>query len=300
MSDNRDPCHAPPLGFISVLDYALEYNAVPAGLWMTDHWNAIRRHWQLLGAPLRPPAEAVETYQRELDLSKSHVVLLGVTPELAGLGETMTAVDESPEMIAGIWPGDTGTRKAINGDWHELPLPDASMEAVIGDGCLSALASSTARQSLFAAIAKTLRLDGRAGLRLFAGPETPYKPADVQALALSGAVSTFHELKWRVAMTAAGSAPDHAIPVKSILERFDDLFPDRQELNACTGWGLPVIGTIDVYRNSKAVYSFAPVSALMEEAKVFFGDVSTVSTGVYGFAEQCPLLILRSPRRRTA
>ncbi|MBN9218423.1 MAG: methyltransferase type 11 [Mesorhizobium sp.] len=267
---------------------------------MTGHWNRIRGHWQLLGPPLRPPMEAVETYKRVLDISNSHVVLLGVTPELAGLGAAMTAVDESSDMIAGIWPGDTDMRKAIHGDWLDLPLPDAGMEAAIGDGCLSALASSIARQSLFAAIAKTLRPDGRAGLRLFAGPEIPYKPADVQALALSGAVSTFHELKWRVAMTAAGNAPDHAIPVKTILDRFDELFPDRQELSAQTGWALPVIGTIDVYRNSNAVYSFAPVSALISEAKAFFGDVGTVSTGSYGFAEQCPLLTLRSPRRRTA
>ncbi|TIT47677.1 MAG: methyltransferase type 11, partial [Mesorhizobium sp.] len=36
---------------------------------MTDHWNAIRGHWKLLGPPLRPPTEAVETYHRELDLS---------------------------------------------------------------------------------------------------------------------------------------------------------------------------------------------------------------------------------------
>jgi SAM-dependent methyltransferase len=264
---------------------------------MSGHWNAIRRHWQLLGAPLRPPLEVVESYNRELNLARSHVVLLGVTPELAGLGAGMTAVDESADMIAGIWPGDTHTRRAITGDWFDLPFATGSVEAVIGDGCLSVIGSYTARRALFSAIARVLTPDGRAGLRLYASPQTTDDPEAVRALALSGGVETFHELKWRVAMIATSNAPDHVIPVKTITERFDALFPDRDELSSRTGWELPVIGTIDVYTKSQAVYSFAPAAALIEEAGAFFGDVRIASTGSYGLAERCPLLVLRSPKR---
>ncbi|MBZ9741341.1 class I SAM-dependent methyltransferase [Mesorhizobium sp. CO1-1-4] len=219
-----------------------------------------------------------------------------MTPELAGLGATMIAVDESSDMIAGIWPGDTASRRAIIGNWLDLPDSGASVDAVIGDGCLSALGFSAAREALFAAIARVLHFDGRAGLRLFACPETRDHPAAMQALALSGGVSTFHELKWRIAMTATGPAPDHAIPVKTIAERFDALFPDRQELSARTGWEMPVIATIDVYRNSPAIYSFAPTMTLIGEAEAFFDNVCIVPTGSYGLAERCPLLVLRSPR----
>ncbi|TIU45490.1 MAG: methyltransferase type 11, partial [Mesorhizobium sp.] len=38
--------------------------------------------------------------------------------------------------------------------------------------------------------------------------------------------------------------------------------------------------------------------ALVEEAKVFFDDVDVASTGTYGLAERCPLLVLRAPKRR--
>ncbi|MBZ9816771.1 class I SAM-dependent methyltransferase [Mesorhizobium sp. CA7] len=264
---------------------------------MTEHWNAIRKHWQLLGSPLRPPAQVVEAYERELELSQSHVVMLGVTPELAGLGATMTAVDESPDMIAGIWPGDTDMRKAVQGDWFDLPFPGASIEALIGDGCLSVIGAADLRRTLFASIARSLKSVGRAAIRLYASPGTPDDPKDVRALALSGGVSTFHELKWRVAMTAIGGAPDYTIPVRGILEQFDRMFPDREELSARTGWELPTIGTIDVYRNSSVVYSFAPAAALIKEAQTFFDDVRLASTGTYGLAERCPLLVLRSPRR---
>ncbi|MBZ9766763.1 class I SAM-dependent methyltransferase [Mesorhizobium sp. CA6] len=263
---------------------------------MTEHWNAIRRHWQLLGSPLRPPPQVVEAYNRELDLARSHVVMLGVTPELAGLGASTTAVDESSDMIAGIWPGDTDMRKAVQGDWFDLPFPGASIEALIGDGCLSVIGAADLRRSLFVSIARALKSDGRAAIRLYASPGTPDDPKDVRALALSGGVSTFHELKWRVAMTAIGGAPDYTIPVRGILEQFDRMFPDREELSARTGWELPTIGTIDVYRSSSVVYSFAPAAALIKEAQTFFDDVRLASTGTYGLAERCPLLVLRSPK----
>jgi len=264
---------------------------------MTDHWNAIRHHWQLLGPPLRPPPEAVAAYERELDLRDADVVLLGVTPELAGLGATMLAVDESANMIAGIWPGDTLTRRAVIGDWLDLPIGPASSEAVIGDGCLSVMSGSDARLALFRSIARVLKPRARAAIRLFASPAKPESPETVRALALSGAIATFHELKWRIVMLETGGAPDFAIPVKAIVGRFDALFPDRKELSERTGWALPVIGTIDVYESSSAVYSFAPAAAILDEAKAYFGDVNVASTGTYGLAERCPLLVLRSPRR---
>ncbi|MDG4895271.1 methyltransferase domain-containing protein [Mesorhizobium sp. WSM4976] len=265
---------------------------------MTEHWNAIRRHWQLLGSPLRPPLEVVQAYDRELELGRSHVVMLGVTPELAGLGAAMTSVDESADMIAGIWPGDTDTRKAVRGDWFDLPFPVASVDALIGDGCLSVMGSADLRRTLLASIARALKANGRAAIRLYTSPATGDQPQDVRALALSGGVSTFHELKWRVAMTATGGAPDYTIPVTGILEQFHRIFPDREELSTRTGWELPVIGTIDVYRNSSAAYSFAPAEALIVEAQMFFDDVRLASTGTYGLAERCPLLVLRSPKRR--
>ncbi|MFA6156855.1 class I SAM-dependent methyltransferase [Mesorhizobium sp.] len=264
---------------------------------MTDHWDAIRRHWQLLGSPLCPPAEAVAAYERELGLRSLDVVLLGVTPELAGLGRTLLAVDESAAMISGIWPGDTASRKAVAGNWFELPLANGSADAVIGDGCLSALDSSAARLTLLAEIARVLKPGARAALRAYASPDVADDLQGVRTLALSGGVATFHELKWRIAMSRAAGDPDHAIPVRAILDAFDALFPDREELVSATGWELPVIGTIDAYTNSQTVYSFAPIARLIEEASRWFDDVRMASTGTYGLAERCPLIVLGSPKR---
>jgi SAM-dependent methyltransferase len=264
---------------------------------MTGHWDAIRRHWQLLGSPLRPPPEAVATYERELDLQPAYVLLLGVTPELAGLGRTMLAVDESAAMISSIWPGDTACRKATIGNWLDLPVAAESVEAVIGDGCLSALDSSVARLALFAEIARVLKPGGRAGLRIFASPQTPDNPQAVRALTLSGGVASFHELKWRIAMSCTGSDPDRTVEVRAILDAFNALFADREALAAKTGWTLPVIGTIDVYATSRASYSFATAAVLVDEALSRFDRVRLAATGTYGMAERFPLLVLGSPRQ---
>jgi SAM-dependent methyltransferase len=264
---------------------------------MTSHWDAIRRHWQLLGSPLRPPPEAVETYGRELDLQSADVLLLGVTPELAGLGRTMLAVDESAAMISGIWPGDTASRKAVVGNWLDLPIASESVDAVIGDGCLSALDSSTARLALFGEVARVLRPGGRAGLRLFASPQAPEDLHAVRALTLAGGVASFHELKWRIAMCCTDGDPDRTIKVRAILDAFNALFADREELASSTGWALPVISTIDVYAASQASYSFATAAVLVDEALSRFDRVRLAPTGTYSVAERFPLLVLESPRR---
>jgi SAM-dependent methyltransferase len=223
--------------------------------------------------------------------------MLGVTPELAAIGRKLTAIDQSPEMIAGIWPGDTDTRRAVPGDWLDMPMGRDSVMAIIGDGCLSALGSSRERRRLLAEIARTLRPDGRAVIRTFASPEMPEDLATVHTRAMAGAAGTFHALKWRIAMACAAADPDRAMPVATILEAFERLFPDRQALAAATGWPLPVIGTIDVYARSNTVYCFATLAMLTEEAAEHFGGVEITPTGRYPLAECCPLLVLTGPRK---
>jgi len=265
----------------------------------TSHWDAVRRHWDLLGPPLRPPPEAVAAYRRALGWS-DEIVMLGVTPELATIGRKLTALDQSPQMIAGIWPGDTDMRRATIGDWLGMPVERDSATAIIGDGCLSALGSSGERRRLFREIARVLRPDGRAVVRTFASPDRPEDPAAIRTLAMTATAGTFHALKWRIAMACAAADPGRAIPVGTILKAFNRLFPDRDALASANGWPLPVIGTIDVYARSETVYSFATVAMLSAEAAECFNDVDVVSSGDYAFSEHCPLMVLNRPRKPEA
>jgi SAM-dependent methyltransferase len=262
---------------------------------MTNHWDNYHRHWMLLEAPLRPTPEIVAIFERELDLAGADIALLGVTPELAVLGKSILAIDQSAAMISGVWAGDNASRNAIAGNWLDLPVAGASTEAVIGDGCLSAVASKAARSRLYSEIARVLKAGGRAGIRVFAAPETTEDLASIKAEV--DAIGNFHALKWRIAMASTTGIPDFAIKVRAIRDTFDRLFPDREALARRTGWSIASINTIDVYAGSEIDYSFTPLAILVEEAKDWFGDVRVVPSGSYPLAERCPLLVLRSPRR---
>lgn len=262
---------------------------------MTSHWEKLQRHWSLLGPPLKPPPEAVDAYRDILRPRDAEVVLLGVTPELADLGRTVVALDESEQMIAMVWPGDTASRRAIRGSWFDMPFEDATVGLVAGDGCVSVLDTPATRARFFAEVARVLRPGGRAALRAFASPEAPEPLDAVRVRALGGGVSSFHELKWRVAMARAAGHCGRTIAVRSIREAFEATFPDREELCDATGWDLATVGTIDAYAESPAIYSFPTAQAFAAEARRFFDDVRVLSSGNYPFAEQCPMLVLTGP-----
>lgn len=263
---------------------------------MTNHWDNYHRHWKLLDAPLRPTAETVAIFDRELDLRNADVLLLGVTPELAILGRSMLAVDQSATMISGVWAGDNALRRAIAGNWLDLPVDRASIDAIIGDGCLSAVDSKADRNALFGEIARVLKPGMHAAIRVFARPETSDDLRSIEALVLAGGVENFHALKWRIAMACTTDDCDCAIKVRTIRDTFDSLFPNREALAARTGWSMVSINTIDVYAGSDISYSFATLAMLIDEASNWFGDVRVVPSGSYPLAERCPLLVFGATR----
>ena len=265
---------------------------------MTDHWGAMQAHWRLLGEPLRPPAEAVLAFERELGLADADAVMLGVTPELAGLGRTLLAVDSSEQMVLNVWPGDRTGRRAVVGDWVDLPVESASVDAILGDGSLIVVGSAATQRGIFAEAARILKSDGRGAIRTFASPRFPDSLDRVRAMAMTGRVSSFHELKWRVAFARAFDHPERVVMVRAIRDAFNETFPDRMELAATTGWSLPVIGTIDIYEKSDAAYIFSVAETLAEQAREFFADVVIASSGSYPLAVQCPMIVFRKPLRR--
>lgn len=265
---------------------------------MTNHWDSYHRHWKLLDAPLRPTPETVGIFERELDLGNADVLLLGVTPELAVLGRSMLAIDQSAAMISGVWAGDNTSRRAMTGNWLDLPVEQKSFDAVIGDGCLSAVDTKAARGSLFGEIARVLKPGRHAAIRVFARPETGDDLRGIEALVLAGGIENFHALKWRIAMACTTGDCDSSVDVQAIRAAFDKLFPDREALAARTGWSMASINTIDVYAGSETRYSFATLAMLEDEARGWFDQVHVVPSGSYPLAERCPLLVLGSAKLR--
>lgn len=102
-------------------------------------WNDLAGLWAGFCPPLCPDSADVAAFAEAIAGRDNHVLLLGVTPQLAGLGQRLTAVDHSPQMIARVWPGNTAQREAIEGEWLGGIPADRGYSAVISDGGLICL-----------------------------------------------------------------------------------------------------------------------------------------------------------------
>jgi len=146
-------------------------------------------------------------------------------------------------------------------------------------------------------VARVLKPGGRAAIRLFAAPEIREAIAGIAADAGGG---SFHAFKLRVAVSLAGPDPDCSVSVGRIRAAIEALHPDREALARATGWKLEEIATMDAYRNSDVIYSFATAARLVREAGSFFGEVRLAPSGSYHMADRCPVLVMRQARRHTA
>lgn len=263
---------------------------------MSDLWANLFRMWDLIKAPLRPHPDVVEAMKLALRTDGADMALFGVTPEFARLGKSLVAIDANPHMIGALWIGDEADRRAIVGNWLELPLPDSSIDTIVGDGCLSAVVSEAQRLKCLQEMARVLKPGGRAGIRLFARPKQTELLDAIKADALAGRMKAIAEIVLRTALSLPVSAPDHGLRMSAVLDAIDDMFGDRKELMAATGWQPGAFAFIDLYRGSDTICCWLNEDIHVAEASRYFADVRLVKSGNYPVAERCPILVVGSPR----
>lgn len=262
-------------------------------------WTRHSGQWQRIGSPLKPLPEDA---QRALSLlqpalaaagSQLRVLILGVTQELVQApwpaGASLLAVDHSGPMIARLWrPNAAVPSEVLQARWQELPLADASVAAIVGDGSLNALPSLDEMPAVLAEARRLLRPGGLMVLRCYIRPDRQESLDAVRDAALQGQVGSFHALKWRVAMALPSDA-GFSIAVTDILAAFEQLFTDRDELARRAGWPRESIDTIEAYRDADTRYCFPTLAALADVAGPYFRIVER-RCGEYELAERCPTL----------
>lgn len=242
---------------------------------------------------MRPHPDVVAAIRSEIPLTKP-ILLLGVTPELAGLCTHLLAVDRSEMMIGKLWPGNSEHKKVLQDDWLTMELPHHSFAAAIGDGSLNAVSYPQGHVRIYEQLRKFVEPGGQLVFRVYLTPDTAETLADLVHLCSTKANCSFQVFKWRLMMAMVAESGKASLAISEVWSLFQTLFPDRASLSYSTGWTAHDIDSIDVYRGSTEVYSFPTQTQLFEAIPPDFERVLK-PVGSYELAERCPLVVIRLP-----
>jgi SAM-dependent methyltransferase len=223
-------------------------------------------------------------------------LLLGVTPEIATMrwpaGTELTAVERCQDMIDGVWPGGELAIRAHArlGDWRALPVPDASVHFVIGDGAYTTLAGSESASPVTREIRRVLRRGAHFIHRHFVRPETPEAPSDVFSDLEAGCIGNFHVFKWRLAMALHGN-DEAGVRLADVWVAWHERGIGTEELTERFGWPRETIATIDAYRGVTARYAFPTLAELRRHFAAEFVELDCHLPS-YELGQRCPLLLL--------
>jgi hypothetical protein len=244
----------------------------------------------VLGLPLVPDDRIVARYRRLVVGHDRRVLLLGITRALAQLGHDLTAVDFSEAQIAQLWPGDSGSRRAVLADWRSLETGAARYSAVAGDGCFSALAWPDEYRNVLQRAANALETGGRLVVRCFIAPDEREAIEAVVDDVLAGRETSRDAARWRIAMAAAdGSGSIGAADLAAIWWR---VFPSQAELAQRTGWDLAAMEMLFASLSRGTLrYSLVTRSAVLETLPDTLIGARFVSSGDYPLSQRCPFLV---------
>jgi len=264
-----------------------------------DYWVKPARSWALRASPLRPAPEDLEIYEREIrqwhETARSvplRALLLGVTPEIAAMswpaGTQLLAADLSRPMIRGVWPG-LG-HMVVCATWVALPLADGMQDLVLGDGSFSVLAGA-AYAAMSQSLRRVVRPRGLVLMRFYTRPDRPEAPASAFADLRAGRIGSLHAFKWRLAMALHGSL-EAGVRLGDIWDAWHDAVPHPEDLARERGWPLPVVLTMDDFREADTRYTFPTLSEARAVMAAGFEEVSC-HFPTYELGERCPILAFR-------
>jgi SAM-dependent methyltransferase len=267
-----------------------------------SHWNQHARQWHKIGPPLRPQDEDIDFLRRSVVFplnsgrQNRHILLLGVTPEIAGLPwperGRLLAVDQCGAMIREVWqPCASIPSHAVRGEWCQLPTDDSHFDVIVGDGCMTLMDAERGMHRFLREIRRVLQPGGLLALRLFLRPDVAEPPEQVFADLKQNRIGNFHIFKWRLLMALHGTLQE-GVAVCRAPDCYRQFIADDDRICNYTGWEKATIATLEAYRNSTARYYFPTLG----EARAILGHYLTeesVFTPSYELGDRCPTVIYR-------
>jgi SAM-dependent methyltransferase len=221
---------------------------------------------------------------------------MGVTPEIYALdwpaGTRITAMDNNPDMIANMWPGEP--EDALCCDWREMCLPDASVDMAVCDGGLIMVPYPAGTSLIVQELARVLTPGGIFACRLYLPPDPPESAADVIDDLLRGRIPSPNHLKLRL-WGAVQPDPRDGVNVSDIWSEIADLMADRTAVYAATGWPKTQVDTLEPYRTSTYRYH---LPSLDQTKELFLSapggfSVDRLETSSEHLGDRCPTIIAR-------
>ena len=254
------------------------------------HWNTRILHWDRIKPPLRPHQNSINTQINLVGDKTNYVLVLGMTPELTGAFENVTAVDKEPRMVEHFWKGDSANRRGILADWFDVDLPDSYFTAIVGDGSLNLVGFPNGVSQLLEKLLGLMAPGGVFTVRAFSRPDEPVSKEDVLTNGLRMPLDAFRcYLNMHIASTEGT-----VIPSKRMLQVFNDLFPDRIAICEKTGWDINDVSfSMDAYRNSTASTAYPTKAQWLSTVPSAAVDARMVVTSGYPLAENYPVLTFR-------
>ena len=235
---------------------------------MKSLWDVYAASWEHQLTPLKPGKEDCAIYADHLKRLQAgtccdDLVIMGVTPELYFLGESLgfkvKAIDQSAKMISSIWPGKS--EDAFLDDWLAIDRLLSVPGRIVCDGGLHLLSFSD-QISFFEKFQTLVLSKCSATFRLFLPFENRLSSNEIFKRFESGEISSVSYLK-----THLWHASDLN---ESGLVRLGDIWSaveSRAEGQLCsyfTRYGISAAEsrTFDVYRNNDSAYYFRAIKEI--------------------------------------
>ncbi|MFT3806599.1 class I SAM-dependent methyltransferase [Arenimonas sp.] len=266
-----------------------------------DHFAHIVRDWAHFGPPLRPPAGDVAAMQRAIDtLGRApRAVVLGLTPEIVGCdwpeGTELSAVDHSPAMMRMLWPPmrAPANARAMLANWCAMPMPDRSVDVVVGDGCYVVFGFPDGYRSLTREVHRILRPSGRFVIRVFLRPDRRETLDRIVGDFEAARISSVHALKIRLwaAMHGAngpGTRPD------DVRRAWLGFPPLPAGLAGRIGWTSEELETIESPRPPETRYFLPTLQEFREHMSPGFRELECHRDGGHELADLCPTFVFET------
>ena len=132
-------------------------------------------------------------------------------------------------------------------------------------------------------------------MRFYAQLEQKEDPGSVLTSLLEGAISSFHEFKFRLLMAMQETARE-GVRLADVHRYWAQSRIDPRHLAQATGWDVEVIRMLDAYRDCPTVHVFPTLMEFRAVLGEYFEERSC-SFATYPIAERCPVFALKAANR---